>query len=89
MQLKRAFEKSLDLIGEPSKKSLLLYLEREHNITFAESNSPKLEEIEYALRSVLGQGATIMTNELRKNLGQPERGPGRKPIGTRQGKSLA
>lgn len=66
--LKNAFEKSLDLLGEPSKKSLLLYLEREFNISFSDQNSPKIEEIESALRQVFGQGSTIITDQFRRNL---------------------
>lgn len=66
-QLRKAFEKSLDLLGEQSKKSLLFYLEKEFNISF-EQESPRIEDIESALRSILGRGATIITNEFRKNL---------------------
>ena len=89
MQLKKAVEKSLDLLGEPSKKSLLLYLEKEFRISFTEQNSPRLEEIESALKFILGQGATLITDELRKNLARPERTTSKKAIATRQGKTVA
>ena len=85
-QLKKAFDKSLDLLGEPSKRSLLLFLEREYKISFNESRAPRIDEIETALKSVLGQGANLITNELRRNLGRP---PGKRAVSTRQGKSIA
>jgi hypothetical protein len=87
--LKKAFEKSLDVLGERSKKSLLVYLEKDLGITFREQDSPSMEELESALRSIFGQGAYIITNEFHKNLGRHARSPGKKTVLGRQGKSLA
>jgi len=87
--LKKAFEKSLDVLGERSKRSLLVYLEKDLGITFREQDSPSIEELESALRSILGQGAYFITNEFHKNLGRHVRSPGKKTVLGRQGKSLA
>jgi hypothetical protein len=89
VQLRRALEKSLDVVGEGAKTSLMNFLEKEYGISFAENSLPRLEDIESALRSVLGQGAGIITGELRKNLGRPERTTGRRAVTARHGKSLA
>ncbi|HJS82719.1 MAG TPA: hypothetical protein VJ742_07765 [Nitrososphaera sp.] len=88
-RLKEAFDKSLDLLGERSKRSLLAYLEKELGITFREQDPPSMEELESALRSILGQGAHIITNEFHKNLANPGKSSGKRPISGRQGKSLA
>lgn len=87
--LKKAFEKSLDVLGERSKKSLLVYLERDLGITFREKDSPSVEELESAMRSIFGQGAYIITNEFHKNLVRHARSPGNRTVLGRQGKSLA
>ncbi len=89
-QLKKAFDKSLELLDEPSKRTLLFYLNREYGISFAEHESPRIEEIEAALQSILGRGAYIITEEFHKNLErQNARSSTRRPIANRQGKSLA
>ena len=87
--LKKAFEKSLDVLGERSRKSLLVYIEKDLGITFREQDSPSIEELESALRSILGQGSYIITNEFHKNLVRQSRSPGKKTVLGRQGKSLA
>lgn len=66
--LKRALDKSLEVLGEPSKKSLMVFLEREFSISFGHNTTPTIEELELALKSVLGTGAYIITEEFRKNL---------------------
>ena len=89
-QLKKAFDRSLELLDEPSKKTLLFYLDREYGISFGEQESPRIEDIEAALRSILGRGAYIITEEFHKNLQrQSTRPSSRRPIVSRQGKSLA
>ena len=88
--LKRALEKSLDLLGEPSKRSLLNYLEKEFKIAFTDRNSPKVEEIESALRQVFGQGSVIITDQLRRNLERShERVSARRPVAGRQARHAA
>lgn len=86
--LKKAFEKSLDVLGERSKKSLLVYLEKD-GIKFSEQDSPSIEELESALRLIFGQGAYIITNEFHKNLVRHARPLGMRTVLGRQGKSLA
>ena len=89
-QLKKAFDKSLDLLDEPSKRTLMFYLEREFGISFSDQESPRIEDLEAALRSILGRGAYIITDEFHKNLGrQSARPSGRRPIASKQGKTLA
>lgn len=88
-RVKKAFDKSLDLLGERSKKSLLVYLEKELGITFRDQDPPSPEELESALRSILGQGAYIITNEFHRNLANQARSSGKRPITGKQGKSLA
>jgi hypothetical protein len=89
-QLKKALDKSLELLDEPSKRTLLFYLHREYGISFGEDENPRIEEIEAALRSILGRGAYIITEEFHKNLErQNATSSARRPIANRQGKSLA
>ena len=89
-QLKKAFDKSLDLLDEPSKRTLLFYLDREFGISFSGSESPRIEEIETALQSILGRGAYIITEEFHKHLErQSARPSGRRAIASKQGKTLA
>ncbi|HKU49598.1 MAG TPA: hypothetical protein VJP79_06585 [Nitrososphaera sp.] len=89
-QLKRALENSLDLLDEPSKRSLLFYLEKEFGISFEKKESPSIHEIEYALKLILGRGANIITEEFRKNLErQGTKMQGKRPLASRQGKTMA
>ncbi len=67
-QLQKAFEKSLDLLGDRSKKSLLSYFFREFDISFNNGDCPRVHDIEIALESVLGTGADIVLAEMQKNL---------------------
>ena len=65
---RKALEKSLDLLGEPSKKSLLLYLERDFGISLSHHSAADAQPVEAALKSIFGQGAYIITDEINKNL---------------------
>jgi len=67
-QLRKALEKSLDLLGDQSKKSLLSYFSRELDISFRNGDCPEVRDIENALESVLGTGACIVLVEMQKNL---------------------
>ena len=87
--LKKAFDKSLDLLGERSKKCLLVYFEKELGITFRAHDPPSLAELESALKSILGQGAYIITNEIHRNLASQTRASGKRTISGKQSKSLA
>ncbi|MGI0025790.1 MAG: hypothetical protein ACREA4_11700 [Nitrososphaera sp.] len=66
--LRKALEKSLDLLGEPSKKSLLSHLSRDFDISFEVEDCSRIRDVENALESVLGAGAHIISAEMHKNL---------------------
>jgi hypothetical protein len=87
---KKALEKSLEFLGEPSKKSLLLYLEKDFNISFAQNATPRIEDLEAALKSILGRSAYIITDEIYKNLGVSDPRAARKRlVASRQSKASA
>jgi hypothetical protein len=65
---RKALEKSLESLGESSKKSLLLYLEKDFHISLTQGTAPRMEDLEAALKSILGRGAYIITDEIHKNL---------------------
>lgn len=77
---KRALEKSLDLLGEPSKRSLLVYLEQDYDISFKKNECPRLKDLESALNSILGRGSYLITEELRRNIETQTARPARKRV---------
>jgi hypothetical protein len=87
---RKALEKSLEPLGEASKKSLLLYLEKDFRISFAHDAKPRMEDLEAALKSILGRGAYIITDEIHKSLGiQETRTPRKRLVAGRQSKVSA
>ena len=87
---RRALEKSLESLGESSKKSLLLYLEKDFHISLAPGTMPRMDELEAALKSILGRGAYIITDEIHKNLElQDTRTPKKKLVASKQSKRSA
>ena len=86
--IRKALEKSLEPLGEPSKKSLLLYLEKEYHLALADEPA-SLEVIESALKSILGRGAFIVTDELHKILESSPRTSKKKMPTRRQVKKTA
>ena len=85
---RRALEKSLESLGESSKKSLLLYLEKDFRISLTQGTVPRMEDLEAALKSILGRGAYIITDEIHKNLElQDTRTPKKRLVASKQSKS--
>lgn len=72
VNMARALERSLDMLGEPSKKALLLHLTNTFKIPI-DRKSCSLEEIEGALKQILGEGASLViasiNNELEQEMG--------------------
>lgn len=62
-----AFERSLDILGEPSKKALLFYLTHTFKVPVKDCS---VEEIEGALKKILGEGASIVVASITDELGQ-------------------
>jgi hypothetical protein len=68
----KALERSLDLLGEPSKKALLFHLTHTFKIPI-DRKSCSLEEIEDALRQILGEGASLVVASINNELEQETR----------------
>jgi hypothetical protein len=64
----RALERSLDMLGEPSKKALLFHLTHTFKISLDENCS--MEELESALKEILGESSSLViasiNNELKR-----------------------
>ncbi|HJS68676.1 MAG TPA: hypothetical protein VJ730_04575 [Nitrososphaera sp.] len=65
----KALDRSLDMLGEPSKKALLFHLKHTLKIP-VDRKSCSLEEIEGALKQVLGEGATLVVASINSELEQ-------------------
>jgi hypothetical protein len=65
----KALDRSLDMLGEPSKKALLFHLTHTFKIP-VDRKSCSLEEIEGALKQVLGEGATLVVASINSELEQ-------------------
>ena len=59
IKLKRLLEESLDKLGEVPKRTILGYLFA-RNISFDEKNCSNVDDIEQALRKLLGTGAELI-----------------------------
>jgi hypothetical protein len=68
----KAVDKSLDILGPSSKNALLFHLMHTYSISLDEGNCSQLEEIQDALKQVLGKGAALViswiNNELKEEL---------------------
>jgi hypothetical protein len=64
MQLAIAFERALDILGDPSKKVLLNYL-KHSNISLEQDID--LRQIESTLRDFIGLGADLIMERVREN----------------------
>jgi len=69
MHRKQAFEQSLTLLGEPSKKTLLSCLKNEFGISLAK-DCPSMKKTEKALTVILGNGASLIMAEFQKQIKQ-------------------
>jgi hypothetical protein len=65
----KALDRSLDMLGEPSKKALLFHLTHTFKIPI-DRKSCSLEEIERALKQVLGEGAMLVIASINSELEQ-------------------
>ena len=63
----KAIDRSLDMLGEPSKKAMLFHLT--HTFKIPLEGKCSIGQIERALKEILGEGATLViasiNNELR------------------------
>lgn len=69
--LARAVDRSLDLLGEPSKKALLFHLTHTYKIPLEGKCS--VGDIESALKEILGEGALLVIASINNELGQKTR----------------
>lgn len=72
MSMARALEKSLDMLGEPSKKALLFHLTHTFKVPIEQKNC-SIEEIEGALKQILGEGASLVVASINNELEQETR----------------
>lgn len=64
----KAVDRSLDILGPSSKDALLFHLMHTYNISLDEANCSPLEEIQDALRQVLGKGAALVISWINSEL---------------------
>jgi hypothetical protein len=72
-KVKKALERSLGLLGEPSKEVILYHLQQRYKITLGDrvegSQCSSLEEIETALNTLLGNSSHIIINLIKNEVG--------------------
>jgi hypothetical protein len=72
VNMAKALERSLDMLGEPSKRAPLFHLMHTFKIPI-DWKECSLEEIEEALKKILGEGASLVVasinNELKQETG--------------------
>ena len=68
-RLRQAFDRTLDALGEPSKKAILYHLVN-HSGLDLESPGLTIEQVESALAALLGMGASIVMGRLYEELGR-------------------
>lgn len=64
-RMKTALEKALNILGDSSKRIIMLYLAQHCHISFDKCS---VSEIEAALKSVLGSGSSIIMERIYKEL---------------------
>ena len=72
VNMARALERSLDMLGEPSKKALLFHLTHTFKIPIERKNC-SIEEIESALKQILGEGSSLVVASINNELKQETR----------------
>lgn len=65
----QAFNETLDMLGEPAKQTILRALEQEYHISFSGNMCSPPEQIESALRNMLGEGAQVIIEKWKQKLG--------------------
>lgn len=63
-----AIDRAFNLIGEPEKGMLIRLLEKRIGEGSYRDAGLTLEEVEYALRTMLGNGGLILVDRIRTNL---------------------
>jgi hypothetical protein len=63
-----SLENALAVLGEASKQTMIYYMTKYYGISFGGNKASSLEEIEAALRGILGSGAVIITEKLYSEL---------------------
>jgi hypothetical protein len=66
-RLRTSLERALSVLGESSKQLLMLYLVEQCDISF-DGGKCSIAEIESSLKSILGSGASIITQRMYKEL---------------------
>lgn len=64
----KALDRSLDILGEPSKKALLFHLTHTYKIPLEAKDCCPLDKIEGALRQILGEGASLVVASINNEL---------------------
>jgi hypothetical protein len=67
---KMALERSLDILGGPTKKTVLHYLSEKYGISMQidGKSSLTIEEIKVALESMMGQAAMYILSQMQEEL---------------------
>ena len=66
-RLRTSLERALSVLGDSSKQVLLFYMAEHCGISF-DDRKCSVDEIESALKSVLGAGSSIITERMYKEL---------------------
>lgn len=64
-EVARALERSLDMLGEPSKKALLFHLTHTFKISLDDIS---MEELESALKEILGESSSLVIASINSEL---------------------
>jgi len=67
----KAIDRSLDMLGEPSKKAMLFHLA--HTFKIPLEGKCSIREIESALKEILGEGASLVIASINNELRQKTR----------------
>lgn len=68
VEVRKALEESLDFLGEQSKRVVLCHLTTRRGISLADENCSSLQEIDSALHSLIGEGATVVMWNVNRKL---------------------
>lgn len=68
-EMRKALEESLEFLGEHSKKVVLFHMTTRHGISLDDNGCSSIQEIDSALRVLLGEGASVVMASLNKKLG--------------------
>ncbi|MEO9319209.1 MAG: hypothetical protein ABI361_00905 [Nitrososphaera sp.] len=58
--MQRALQKTLSLLGEPSRDAVLSYLQKYHNISFDNTSTFTQEKLGSALDTIFGSGQQVL-----------------------------